>query len=162
MLWAAVCSVTATAALYGNHAKLERLTFSRLAPFTSTFRSIFTKSRPLPEEEPTSLWSRLSRNPFVITPILFSLAIIATSMGSLEHHRITDLALAALLAVVTFKVAYQACVVLGEVLLQTSPQRGAAGGRIENFQRVTREVSRTMLTLSFMDLTLDCRLNDTP
>jgi len=81
-------------------------------------------------------------------------------MGSLEHHRLIDLALAALLAVVTFKVAYQACVVLGEVLLQTSPQRGAAGGRIENFQRVTREVRIVIMAFPYRKTNSSFRLND--
>jgi hypothetical protein len=41
---------------------------------------------------------------------------------------------------VTFKVAYRACVVLGAVLLQTSPRRGLEGGRMEAFLRAMREV----------------------
>jgi len=54
-----------------------------------------------------------------------------------------DLVLATLLALATFRIAYQACVVLGSVLLQTAPPRGAPGGKMEAFLRVMREVSFT-------------------
>lgn len=56
------------------------------------------------------------------------------------HHRTYDLVLASVISVVTFNVAYSACVVLGAVLLQTSPRRGLAGGRMEAFLRAMREV----------------------
>jgi hypothetical protein len=42
--------------------------------------------------------------------------------------------------VVTFNVAYRASVVLGTVLLQTSPERGLSGGRMEVFLRAMKEV----------------------
>lgn len=51
-----------------------------------------------------------------------------------------DLGLAMIIAVVTFKVAYRASVVLGTVLLQTSPPRGLASGKMEAFLRAMREV----------------------
>lgn len=57
------------------------------------------------------------------------------------QHRAADLVLAGIIALVTFQVAYRACVVLGAVLLQTSPRRGLAGGRMEAFLRAMREVS---------------------
>lgn len=52
-----------------------------------------------------------------------------------------DLVLAMAIAVLTFNVAYRACVVLGAVLLQTSPPRGLASGKMEAFLRAMREVS---------------------
>lgn len=39
-----------------------------------------------------------------------------------------------------FKLAYPACVALGAVLLQISPQRGIPGNRMESFLRGMREV----------------------
>lgn len=51
-----------------------------------------------------------------------------------------DLVLAMIIASVTFKVAYRASVVLGTVLLQTSPPRGLASGKMEAFLRAMREV----------------------
>jgi hypothetical protein len=60
---------------------------------------------------------------------------------SSEHHRLADLCLSSLIAVVTFNVAYRACVVLGAVLLQTSPPRGLPSGKMESFLRAMREVS---------------------
>jgi len=50
--------------------------------------------------------------------------------------------LAAIIAVVTFNVAYRACTVLGTVLLQTAPPRGLPGGKMEAFLRVMRELER--------------------
>jgi hypothetical protein len=53
--------------------------------------------------------------------------------------------------VITFNVAYRACVVLGAVLLQTSPPRGLSGGRMEAFLRAMKEVGRLThpISLSF-------------
>ena len=51
-----------------------------------------------------------------------------------------DLFLSAVQALVTFSVAYPASVALGSVLLQTSPARGLASGRMESFLRVMKEV----------------------
>lgn len=56
------------------------------------------------------------------------------------HYRTFDLVLAAVQTVVTFNVAYRASVVLGTVLLQTSPERGLSGGRMEAFLRAMKEV----------------------
>lgn len=55
-----------------------------------------------------------------------------------------DLVLAMAIAVLTFNVAYRACVVLGAVLLQTSPPRGLANGKMEAFLRAMREVSSAL------------------
>lgn len=64
------------------------------------------------------------------------------------HHRPADLVLAAIIALVTFKVSYRACVVLGTVLLQTAPRRGLSSGKMEAFLRVMREV--TIFSLFFL------------
>ncbi|KAL7284724.1 LOW QUALITY PROTEIN: hypothetical protein ACG7TL_002030 [Trametes sanguinea] len=59
-----------------------------------------------------------------------------------RQHRAVDLILAAVETIVTFKLAYRAAVALGVVLLQTSPARGLAGGRMEAFLRAMREIER--------------------
>ena len=56
------------------------------------------------------------------------------------QHRAADLVLASIIAGLTFKVAYRASVVLGTVLLQTSPPRGLTSGKMEAFLRAMREV----------------------
>ena len=63
-----------------------------------------------------------------------------------DSHQIRsfDLFLAAVQALITFCVAYPASVALGSVLLQTSPARGLASGRMEAFLRVMKEVSSTV------------------
>ena len=62
------------------------------------------------------------------------------SLCDREQHRAADVLIASIVTVVTFNVAYRACVVLGTVLLQTAPPRGASGGKTEAFLRVMREV----------------------
>jgi hypothetical protein len=65
------------------------------------------------------------------------------------YHSRADLILACVESIVTFKLAYRACVVLGTVLLQTSPPRGQSGGRMEAFLRAMKEVRPTFFHLTF-------------
>src|ERR1700683_3584456 len=58
------------------------------------------------------------------------------------HYRSFDLVLAAFETIMTFQVAYGASVVLGTVLLQTSPERGLSGGQMEAFLRAMKDVMR--------------------
>jgi hypothetical protein len=60
------------------------------------------------------------------------------------------LILASVETFVTFKVSYRASVVLGAVLLQTSPRRGLPGGRTEAFLRAMREVRISSFTYPFI------------
>lgn len=64
------------------------------------------------------------------------------------HYRTFDLVLAAVETVATFNVAYRASVVLGTVLLQTSPERGLSGGRMEAFLRAMKEVRKFNIILN--------------
>jgi hypothetical protein len=57
-------------------------------------------------------------------------------------YRTFDRVLAAFETVMTFQVAYGASVVLGTVLLQTSPERGLSGGQMEAFLRAMKDVMR--------------------
>ena len=72
-----------------------------------------------------------------------SQCILTSSSGSVSgQHRVADLILASLIAALTFKVAYRSSLVLGTVLLQTSPRRGLSNGKMEAFLRAMREVER--------------------
>lgn len=56
-----------------------------------------------------------------------------------------------------FKLAYPACVALGAVLLQISPQRGIPGNRMESFLRGMREVRISLaLYLTVINSLLYC------
>ncbi|TDL27884.1 hypothetical protein BD410DRAFT_781799, partial [Rickenella mellea] len=73
-------------------------------------------------------------------PLCFALALLLPSfLLPPSQHRLFDLLLAAVETVLTFSIAYPASVVLGTVLLQTSPERGLPGGRMEAFLRTMRE-----------------------
>ena len=56
------------------------------------------------------------------------------------HYRKFDLVLVAVETVVRFSVVYRASVGLGTVLLQTSPEKGLARGRMEAFLRAMNVV----------------------
>jgi len=99
-------------------------------------------------------------NPFTSCPLFFCSAVLLLALfvpayvklpllfnGSINsdhshraQQRTFDLVLAAIIAVVTFKVAYRACTILGTVLLQTAPARGSSSGKMEAFLRAMREV----------------------
>ncbi|TDL27938.1 hypothetical protein BD410DRAFT_336962 [Rickenella mellea] len=82
-------------------------------------------------------------NPFTAAPLCFALALLLPSfLLPPSQHRPFDLLLAAVETVLTFSIAYPASVVLGTVLLQTSPERGLPGGRMEAFLRTMREIER--------------------
>jgi hypothetical protein len=71
------------------------------------------------------------------------LLVIVADFNALcrTQHRPADLFLSAVLAVLTFGIAYPAALALSKVLLQTAPERGVAGGRMEAFLRTMRDVS---------------------
>jgi hypothetical protein len=52
----------------------------------------------------------------------------------------SELILASIIAALTFKVAYRSSLVLGTVLLRTSPRQGLSNGKMEAFLRAIREV----------------------
>jgi len=138
------------------------VTGSQLPQLTSLLPSTRT-SFDVPKgkkQQPTAIDTVLS-NPFSLSPIAFSLALVfppfflpeyvkgvlleslgceADSLTVSHQIRSFDLFLAAVQALVTFSVAYPASVALGSVLLQTSPARGLASGRMEAFLRVMKEV----------------------
>lgn len=108
---------------------------------------------------PSPLTNMLT-NPYSSSPLVFCLAMFGIAVfvpawvaiakqfvqrnwyffSLRTHHRPADLVLASIIALVTFKVSYRACIILGTVLLQTAPQRGLASGRMEAFLRVMRDV----------------------
>lgn len=138
------------------------MTGSQLPQLTSLLPSTRT-SFHVPKgkkQQPTPIDTVLS-NPFSLAPIAFSIALVfpsfflpgyvddvqcesselqANSSANSHQVRSFDLFLAAAQALVTFSLAYPASVALGSVLLQTSPARGLASGRMEAFLRVMKEV----------------------
>jgi len=96
---------------------------------------------------------RALTNPFVLSPLFFCTGILVMNiLVSSSHQRLLDLLLASLIAFITFNLSYRACVILGTVLLQTSPARKSVdkGGRkmarkegqMEAFLRAMREIER--------------------
>lgn len=138
------------------------VTGCRIPSIRATFNSLFIKYPPSahPVQPPADLFQLLLSDPFVVAPISFCIAVLSVVgivprsvwtfiniYQALIHldlpssqHRAFDLAIAAVETVVTFRVSYRACVVLGTVLLQTSPPRGFSGGRTEAFLRAMKEV----------------------
>ncbi|KAG6899056.1 hypothetical protein C0993_001321, partial [Termitomyces sp. T159_Od127] len=137
-------SVIGTSLLYDNHSRLVSVTGSRIPALQTLLRSLFSTSKSqIPDPPPTTPLGIIFSNPFTVSPLVFAGAIILVSiLVPVEHHRTCDLLLAALITVVTFKLAYRACAVLGTTLLQTAPPRGTPGGKTEAFLRAMREVER--------------------
>ncbi|CAA7263383.1 unnamed protein product [Cyclocybe aegerita] len=136
-------SLFATAYFFDNHTKLVNITGNRIPSLSSLLRSIWSPSRLAHDPPPTTVLARLLSNPFVASPLFFCVAILCVALFiPYAQHPIADLILAAVIAFVTFKIAYRACLVLGTVLLQTSPPRGMASGKMEAFLRAMREVER--------------------
>ncbi|KAF9445668.1 hypothetical protein P691DRAFT_805316 [Macrolepiota fuliginosa MF-IS2] len=143
------CSIIATALLYNNHVKLIDVTGNRIPTPFAFIRSLIQSSRThhaymnnTPSSSNTPL-SNLLSNPYITSPLLFCVAMFGIAVFvPPTQHRPADLVLATFIALVTFKVSYRACVVLGTVLLQTSPGRGLPSGKMEAFLRVMREVER--------------------
>ncbi|RDB17297.1 Zinc transporter 6 [Hypsizygus marmoreus] len=140
-------SIMGTSLLYNNHSKLVNVTGTRIPSLRTILRTLSSSSRSPSHQmynpPPTTPLGKSLCNPFVASPFLFALAILSVAiLVPVAQHRTCDLLLAALITVVTFNVAYRACTVLGTVLLQTSPARGAASGKMEAFLRAMREVER--------------------
>ena len=161
MLFITFFSLTSTAFLYQNHAKLVNgevypslcsaahlliptVTNTRIPSFNYLIRSLFTTThRTYQEPPPTTQTGLVLSNPYVASPLLFCLSILFVALCiPRSQHEAIDLLLAALIAIVTFNVAYRACTVLGTVLLQTAPRRGLAGGKMEAFLRAMKELQK--------------------
>ncbi|PIL29101.1 transporter [Ganoderma sinense ZZ0214-1] len=141
LLFITLISLLSTAIFYNNHAKLVSTAGNRIPSLSSLLptRSRYSASA---FTYPPSL-NNLLTNPYALAPIGFASAILfAASSFPLSQHRPFDLILAGLETIVTFNLAYRAAVQLGAVLLQTSPARGLAGGRMEAFLRAMREIER--------------------
>ncbi|KAJ7709509.1 hypothetical protein B0H17DRAFT_1155504 [Mycena rosella] len=134
----ALISLALTALLLDNHARLVALADNRIPPL----RTFFAKSMNA-YAAPASPSARALSNPYALTPLVLALSILCTALlAAPVHHRVLDLTLAGLASAATFSAAYRACTVLGAVLLQTAPPRGAPGARMEAFLRAMRDVER--------------------
>ncbi|KAL0573533.1 hypothetical protein V5O48_008418 [Marasmius crinis-equi] len=137
-------SIVISAFFYGTHGKLVELAGNRIPPIGRIIRSLYSNPRHLHHEPPpTTPLGILLSNPYVTSPLLFCVAILFVSLFvSSSNHIASDLTLAGIITIITFNLAYSACVVLGTVLLQTAPNRGLSGGKMESFLRVMREIER--------------------
>ncbi|KAF8838727.1 hypothetical protein BDN67DRAFT_1070545 [Paxillus ammoniavirescens] len=149
-------SLMCTSTAFGQHEVLVDITNKHIPSPLSLFRRGY-QTTPPPREQRSGV-KRISRNPYVLPPVLFCMAILGAEMVlDVAHYAPFDLALAALEVIVTTHVAYAACVVLGGVLLQTAPPMTAPGtmrrgvvpvavsgpaARMEAFWRVVREIER--------------------
>ncbi|KAG2136635.1 hypothetical protein DEU56DRAFT_804990 [Suillus clintonianus] len=128
-------SLLVTSFVFEQHDVLVKITNKHIhlpSPF-----SLFQRSR-LPSFPASSLsdrqapWERILRNPYALPPILFCVAILGGEIVlNVAHYTPFDLSLATLQVIITTRVAYTACIVLGGVLLQTAPAASfsmSAGG----------------------------------
>ncbi|EJF61727.1 PAP2-domain-containing protein [Dichomitus squalens LYAD-421 SS1] len=141
LLFITLISLLSTAIFFNNHAKLVSTAGNRIPSLASLLpsRSRYSASA---FTYPPAL-NNLFTNPYALAPIGFASAVLFTALSlPASQHRPFDLILAGLETIVTFNIAYHAAVQLGAVLLQTSPARGLAGGRMEAFLRAMREIER--------------------
>ncbi|OJT05934.1 hypothetical protein TRAPUB_3224 [Trametes pubescens] len=141
LLFITFVSLLTTAITFNNHSKLVSTagnhipSLASLLPARSRYRASTLAYHPL--------LNNLLTNPYSLAPVLFASCVLFTAISiPPRQHRPLDLMLAGIETVVTFKLAYRAAVALGAVLLQTSPARGLAGGRMEAFLRAMREIER--------------------
>ncbi|KAH9854564.1 hypothetical protein C2E23DRAFT_726136 [Lenzites betulinus] len=141
LLFITFVSLLTTAIAFNNHSKLVNTAGNHIPSLTSLLpaRSRYlTSSLAYPP-----FLNNILTNPYSLAPVLFaSGALLTATCAPLRQHRPIDLILAAIETIVTFKLAYRAASALGVVLLQTSPARGLAGGRMEAFLRAMREIER--------------------
>jgi hypothetical protein len=149
LVFITLMSLIITALRFNNHTKLVNTAGNHIPPIGSVIRDTFSRYPTSPSvnygfrQTPSSPTVAIISNPFILFPILFCISILlAATFMPLAHYRTFDLVLAAVETVVTFNVAYRASVVLGTVLLQTAPERGLSGGRMEAFLRAMKEVER--------------------
>jgi len=143
IILASFISLLGTAIFYENNTTIVNVTGNRIPSLGSIIRSLWSTSRHTHELPPTTPLTLILSNPFIAYPLFFCVSILSVALIlSPGQHRVADLILASLIAALTFKVAYRASLVLGTVLLQTSPRRGLTNGKMEAFLRAMREVER--------------------
>ncbi|EPQ50787.1 hypothetical protein GLOTRDRAFT_141301 [Gloeophyllum trabeum ATCC 11539] len=141
-----VASLTGSALLFNNHAKLVNVAGNYLPPMSAIVRSALSRY-PMPSSYthplPTNQLGILLSNPYALSPILSaSLLLVVVAIVPSSQHQSFDLLLSSLETIMMFRISYRACVALGAVLLQTAPERGLPGGRMEAFLRTMREMER--------------------
>ncbi|EGO01344.1 hypothetical protein SERLA73DRAFT_179515 [Serpula lacrymans var. lacrymans S7.3] len=146
LVFITLISLLGTSLSFNHHSKLVNIAGNHLSSPLSIIRSTL---KPYPSSStfihplPTSRAGMLLSNPFAVAPIVFCISILLfAAFLPLSQYRPFDLGLASVEALLTFNVAYKACVVLGTVLLQTSPDRSLSGVRMDAFTRALREVER--------------------
>ncbi|KAH9934154.1 uncharacterized protein B0H18DRAFT_1082772 [Fomitopsis serialis] len=141
LLLITLASLLTTTFGFNNHSKLVSTAGNHIPPLTTYLPSryrYFASSLTYPPR-----LMNLLTNPYTLAPIVFCMVLlVGPSFIPPWQHRFFDLVLAGFETVATFSIAYSAAVALGAVLLQTSPARGLAGGRMEAFLRAMREIER--------------------
>ncbi|KZT26102.1 hypothetical protein NEOLEDRAFT_1132660 [Neolentinus lepideus HHB14362 ss-1] len=141
-----ITSLLISALVFNNHSKLVNVAGNYLPPLSFLLRSISSRY-PMPSSYthplPATAIGTLLSNPYTLSPILFALSLIITAaIVPPTQHQVFDLLLSSVETIVMFRISYRACVALGAVLLQTAPERGLLGGRMEAFLRAMRELER--------------------
>ncbi|RPD61636.1 hypothetical protein L226DRAFT_552504 [Lentinus tigrinus ALCF2SS1-7] len=146
LLFITLLSLLSTTVFFHNNAKLVSTAGNRI-PSLASMLPTRSRYRASALAYPAAL-NNLLTNPYALAPVCFTLSVLFTATSlPLRQHQTFDLLLAGVETVVTFNIAYRAAVALGAVLLQTSPARGLAGGRMEAFLRAMREIERHPLVL---------------
>ncbi|KDQ56617.1 hypothetical protein JAAARDRAFT_36096 [Jaapia argillacea MUCL 33604] len=146
LILGSIVSLAASSVIFESHSKLVNISGSYLPPISSVIHSL-TSRYPSSSygvfHPPTTELGKILANPFTLAPIGFGVGLLAI-VGLLppSQHQGFDLFLAFAETVITFRFAYKACVALGSVLLQTAPERGLPGGRMEAFLRTMRDIER--------------------
>ncbi|KAI0043057.1 hypothetical protein FA95DRAFT_1499203 [Auriscalpium vulgare] len=134
-------SFVGSALAFANHARLVEVAGNALPPLASLLNP--SRFRYSQRPDPTTPFARLLANPYSVVPLATSAIILVVPfLTPSSTHRTFDLLLAGAQAFAMFRLAYPACVTIGTVLLQTSPARGLASGRMEAFLRAMREIER--------------------
>jgi len=142
LIFITLISLVSTSLFYSNHTKLVEASGHHLPSFTSFLRPSRSRNT-YSYTPPSSPIAIVLSNPFTTAPLLFTISLLLASLFlPASQHRPFDLLLASVETILTFSIAYPASVVLGTVLLQTSPERGMPGGRMEAFLRAMREIER--------------------
>ncbi|TFY59521.1 hypothetical protein EVG20_g7766 [Dentipellis fragilis] len=141
LLFTTFLSLVGTALVFENNTKLVTVTGNQLPSLSSILNP--SRYRYSAHATPVTPFARIWANPYSLAPVALALAILVISfIIPASQHRGLDLVLAAAEAIAMFQLAYPACVTIGTVLLQTSPPRGHASGRMEAFLRAMREIER--------------------
>ncbi|KAH8833704.1 hypothetical protein DL96DRAFT_1578087 [Flagelloscypha sp. PMI_526] len=164
LIFVSLFSLLWTGVGFENHAQLVSVTNTRIPlSFAKIIATVVPAARPSylqhTDTQLSDKWVAALTNPYTALPMLITISLLGSAviLPPASQHTV-DLFMAAGIALLTGDLAYRACVVLGAVLLQTSPPRSkpskssgstslasvptVGDGKMEKFLRVMREVER--------------------